>query len=354
MTEWKPLPAGLEPDVERFVKELRARKDAAGLSLVALAQATAYSKSSWERCLNGGRLPPETAVRALAQRIGGGDAERLLALWELAEHAASGRGRTAPPAAPTPRSPEPGRAAPPPPAAPDPAPASGPGDAPGPGDASGPADAPGPVVAPDRQSPAPGVPPGQPGQTVPDAAEFPPAAPTRRLPVGLLAGAAAAALAVVALAVVLTGRDEPAGPGGGAGLSQAVDDPVNGQVVDCHDSSCDGQDSVQQGCGADAWTAATSRVGQTYVEVRYSSSCRAAWARIRWAQPGDRVEIVTTDGRRYAETVPDDANLAAFTFMVGAPMPGEARACWQTADGEEGCTAPGGSEPLPEAPPVPS
>ncbi|MBB1256879.1 helix-turn-helix domain-containing protein, partial [Streptomyces sp. OF3] len=96
MAEWKPLPERVHPDVRRLVTEMRRAKDVADLSLSALADATAYSRSSWERCLNGAQLPPRQAVEALATRTGT-DRARLLALWELAEYAWSGRGRTTPP-----------------------------------------------------------------------------------------------------------------------------------------------------------------------------------------------------------------------------------------------------------------
>ncbi|MEV0369938.1 DUF2690 domain-containing protein [Streptomyces sp. NPDC050636] len=72
------------------MRELRART---GLSLAALAARTPYSKSSWERYLNGKKLPPRDAVEALC-RLAGEPPGRLVALWELADAAWSGRGRS--------------------------------------------------------------------------------------------------------------------------------------------------------------------------------------------------------------------------------------------------------------------
>jgi transcriptional regulator with XRE-family HTH domain len=63
------------------LRELRSRT---GLSLAALAQRTAYSKSSWERYLNGKSLPPREAVRELCRLADEPDG-RLVALWEIAE-----------------------------------------------------------------------------------------------------------------------------------------------------------------------------------------------------------------------------------------------------------------------------
>ncbi|GFN01023.1 hypothetical protein Sfulv_58330 [Streptomyces fulvorobeus] len=83
------------------LRELRART---GLSLAALSQRTAYSKSSWERYLNGKSLPPRKAVRELC-RIANEADSRLLALWEIAESDWSGRAAdpTPAPAEPRPR-----------------------------------------------------------------------------------------------------------------------------------------------------------------------------------------------------------------------------------------------------------
>jgi transcriptional regulator with XRE-family HTH domain len=72
--------------VQELVVRLRELKDGLGLSMAALARKTAYSKSSWERYLNGTTLPPRQAVEMLAQ-LSGTESARLLALWEVAEHA---------------------------------------------------------------------------------------------------------------------------------------------------------------------------------------------------------------------------------------------------------------------------
>ncbi|MPY63572.1 helix-turn-helix domain-containing protein [Streptomyces spongiae] len=80
---WQPLPDGLPPEVRHFVEQLRLLKDRTGLSLVALGARTAYSKSSWQRYLNGTQPPPQQAVVALC-RVAGEDAERFGVRWELA------------------------------------------------------------------------------------------------------------------------------------------------------------------------------------------------------------------------------------------------------------------------------
>ncbi|BCK69103.1 hypothetical protein Srufu_030560 [Streptomyces libani subsp. rufus] len=83
MSRWSGLPASLDQRMRQLVVQLRRLKDHSGLSLAALAARTPYSKSSWERYLNGKKLPPAGAVEALA-RLCGADATRLLALHEVA------------------------------------------------------------------------------------------------------------------------------------------------------------------------------------------------------------------------------------------------------------------------------
>ncbi|MFI1498504.1 helix-turn-helix domain-containing protein [Streptomyces platensis] len=129
MSRWSGLPASLDHRVRQLVVRLRRLKDHSGLSLAALAARTPYSKSSWERYLNGKKLPPAAAVEALA-RLCGADVTRLLALHEVAAQAWSA-GRPVPEArppvpaarpAPPVRSAPPGRSGPPPRAAGDEAP----------------------------------------------------------------------------------------------------------------------------------------------------------------------------------------------------------------------------------------
>ncbi|MFJ9155673.1 helix-turn-helix domain-containing protein [Streptomyces griseoviridis] len=81
---WKMLPESLGPAERQLVAELRLLKDRSGLSLMSLAARTPFSVSSWERYLNGGAVPPTTAVVAFA-RLAGADAAPLLALRDAAQ-----------------------------------------------------------------------------------------------------------------------------------------------------------------------------------------------------------------------------------------------------------------------------
>lgn len=67
----------------RLVAELRRLRAHTGLSYVRLGSHTGYSRSSWERFLNGKQLPPRSAVEALA-RLAGADPTRVIRCWELA------------------------------------------------------------------------------------------------------------------------------------------------------------------------------------------------------------------------------------------------------------------------------
>ncbi|GGZ17522.1 helix-turn-helix domain-containing protein [Streptomyces poonensis] len=91
MSRWKQLPTSLDPRVRQLVVHLRRAKDHSGLGLRALASRTGYSRSSWDRYLNGRALPPQRAVEAFA-RACDIDPARLLALHEVAVEASDGGG----------------------------------------------------------------------------------------------------------------------------------------------------------------------------------------------------------------------------------------------------------------------
>lgn len=91
----RPKETGVLPlETARLVQSLRDLRTRTGLSLAALAAKTAYSKSSWERYLNGRTLPPRQAVLALCA-LAGEPPDRCLALWELAS-CADGKPAVAP------------------------------------------------------------------------------------------------------------------------------------------------------------------------------------------------------------------------------------------------------------------
>ncbi|MEU4682463.1 peptidoglycan-binding protein [Streptomyces xinghaiensis] len=201
MSRWKQLPDTLDERTRQLVVQLRRLKDRSGLSLVSLGRKTAYSRSSWERYLNGKALPPRQAVEQLA-RLGGTDPTRLLVLHELAE-AAGRRTAGAPAAGST------GAEAGP----------AGDGEAGDGGARDSPAgDAPAEDGTARAASPGPhpGGPEGPLPGPGPDPARVPEPTRRRRLRVPVVAGLAVAAVAAGAALLVAApweGGDTPAVPG---------------------------------------------------------------------------------------------------------------------------------------------
>ncbi|MGW0612957.1 DUF2690 domain-containing protein [Streptomyces sp. NPDC002788] len=86
MPRWKALPDELDPQIREFTSQLRRLVDRSGLSLASVADRTGYSKTSWERYLNGRLLAPKGAIVALAE-VTGTNPVHLTTMWELAERA---------------------------------------------------------------------------------------------------------------------------------------------------------------------------------------------------------------------------------------------------------------------------
>jgi len=266
------------------LRELRART---GLSLAALAARTPYSKSSWERYVNGKKLPPRDAVEALC-RLAGEPAGRLVALWELADAAWSGRGRSGAAQARDGRS-----------AADD-----GPERATAPGTA---------VVA------AAGPPAD--GEATPR--------PTRRL-AGLAAGAGAGGVALVAALALWTAA------GAGGLVTGAV--PEASEMTGCRARACDGKDPESMRCDLpDLMRTPVERTaaGGERVQLRYGTVCGAAWGRVRDGRIGDRVEVVAPGAAPRSVRVLDrfDAEDWLVTPMAAARGPEGVRLCLYPAGG---------------------
>ncbi len=272
----------MSPEHIRLTEALRELRARSGLSLAALAGRTAFSKSSWERYLNGKSLPPREAVRELC-RIAGEPDGRLLALWEIAESDWSGRAASSRfPAAP----------------------------------ATVPATGPSAVRAPDE--PAPGT-----GRRR-----------SRRVRLLVVLVSAYAVLAGTAALALLLLPDRH-GPEDGA--EAAVPYSLG---PTCHGADCEGEDPIRMICGVGPDTLSTRRTGTgAHVELRYSRKCGASWARIWGTRIGDRVRI-TAAGRSHEGRVgnEDDTTTYVYTPMVTA-RPGTAlRACLLPASDTGGRT----------------
>ncbi|GAA0951475.1 DUF2690 domain-containing protein [Nonomuraea longicatena] len=93
------------------------------------------------------------------------------------------------------------------------------------------------------------------------------------------------------------------------------------QALACSGSACDGKDPAAY-CGGDARTLDSLTLGAAILELRYSPSCRAAWARIsnaRWEPysqfPGIARVTRDSDGRTYSCVVPAGGS-SCYTLMV--------------------------------------
>lgn len=273
------------------MRELRVRT---GLTLAGLAERTPYSKSSWERYLNAKKLPPRGAVEALCL-LAGEPSGGLVALWELADAAWSGRGR------------------------PD-------------GSGRGP-DGAGRSMSPDRRtSPAP----------APASAAA--GAPSPRLPqrvVAVVAGACAGLVAVGAAVLVFGAGAGGVGTGPGKGAA-----PVPSEVTGCRARACDGKDPESMYCELpDLVVTPVERTAARgeHVQIRYGKACGAAWGRLRNGRVGDRLEVSVPGVRPRSVRVVDrfDAEGYLVTPMAAARGPEGIRLCLYPAGGGAGeCFAP--------------
>ena len=311
MAHWQRLPDALDPDVRRLVEQLRLLKDRSGRSLKSLAEATACSKSAWQRYLNGSKLPPRAVVASLG-RLTGADAPRLLLLWDLAEAAwmpdAASLPRLSPPtlsmlpaaAAPTPAAPAPAASAPAP-LGPTPSVST-------------------PSVSTVLVPVAAGADPLPP--LVPRARGY---TPRRRLvPVFAVVGAAALVLGGAGLGYPWLWSDLTATTPAGRHVAQdaALGGPVGS--APCTGSSCQGRDPDASGCDRDAVTAGAVDVDSLIVQLRYSHHCAAAWAR---AQGGSRAMEL-----RSLSISADDGRVLATLPVAGAVGPADHSPMLSTAD----------------------
>ncbi|MEV3911241.1 helix-turn-helix domain-containing protein [Streptomyces canus] len=393
------MPDELDPQVREFASQLRRLVDRSGLSIAAVADRTGYSKTSWERYLNGRLLAPKGAIVALAE-VTGTNPVHLTTMWELAERAWSrsemrhdmtmeairiSQARAAlgefgaPPAhvkggktarrsssvTATPGVAGPAGVAPtvpPQPAAPETdgvearqgsssgnswgiagyqgpsQPSSGRTAAAAPVSTGGPAwtpGAPGPYDEPQDARPGDGSSGGADGA----AGSGGSGAGKRRLTM-FLSGVVGVLVVVAAVFFLTDGGGDKKNAGADKSPSPSASTSVSLPAgVKCSGAGCTGKDAEAMGCSGNlVTTAKTATVGATVVEVRYSESCGAAWGRVTQAGQGDKVEVAAGKATEQSGNITEVGDTIAYTPMVAVKDAGEAKACVTLASGQSGCT----------------
>ncbi|MFJ4981857.1 DUF2690 domain-containing protein [Streptomyces coeruleorubidus] len=309
----RPPPSPLPPERARLASVLTEVKAGTGLSLAALAAKTTFSKSSWERYLNGKTLPPRQAVQELC-RLAGEPEGRCLALWELAETEWSGRAAPTTPiqrATPTPAQ----RATPTQRPTPTPTQTPVPSQAPAP-----------------TQMPPPAKTHAPPPQThAPKEADVRPAIGGRGAVMAILASVCAIAAGGLSVALVLL-AGQPADPRPSPPPSPSAPAPR------CRAAACEGRSPMHMRCGTAPLTLASHRTSTgARLELRFSEKCEAGWARMWSTRIGDRLELNRTDGGRRPHSAEVTDGIAAqsyvFTPMTEARSGTTVRACFRPAAG---------------------
>ncbi|MBP0461079.1 DUF2690 domain-containing protein [Streptomyces montanisoli] len=322
---------GTDPAGE-LADRIRELIDRSGLSLDAVAARTGRGRHEWDAYVRGLRRPSREATAALAEALGT-QRDPLLQLWDRAESHAPASvtgegGRPAPSRRGTghPHAPRHSR----------------PGGRPH-GDRRPRHARTGTLVA-----TAVGVAlvvlavvlltglGGGDGHTAAAGSRTSPAAPGGHGGSGRSGGKAAAP----APAPTATDPAATASPSPSASASASAGPSLPGGVR-CAPGACAGEDPEATGCaGGNASTLAAARVGGAYVEVRYSATCRAAWARVTGAPSGATLRI-TPGGSPVAAGAEADAGagVGTYTPMVAAADPHGLRACLTPAHGPRGCAS---------------
>ncbi len=114
----------------------------------------------------------------------------------------------------------------------------------------------------------------------------------------------------------------------------------------CSNSACDGADPISSGCSADAITAATLdgvEDGEPFkIELRYSPSCRSAWARGTGPRRSATIFIHRVEGKPLEIhsaklTASSGGSYRNWTDMVD-DAGSKAIACYKYTDSSTACT----------------
>lgn len=268
----------LPAECGHLAAELRRLRRRTGLSLVDLGRRTPYSKSSWERYLNGKQQPPRQAVEVLCA-VAREDPGRLLVLWELADTVWSGRAVPASPRA-------------------VPVPASAPGAA---------------GSAPAASAPAASAPAGS-----ASVSERAPATEGRRRRLVLTGSVLGGVLLVLTAGLLLSRESGPRQAGDAGPAEKVIRNPG------CAGAGCAGKDPVRMGCGGAGMVTALrtdTGPGARQLELRYGALCEAVWVRASGLRPGDRVELIVPGVADPQEVRAGDLDVGQYVATPMVPVP---------------------------------
>ncbi|MGW2304301.1 helix-turn-helix domain-containing protein [Streptomyces sp. NPDC001809] len=289
---------------DRVLLGMRRIKEEFGLSYGRLADRTHYSRSSWERFLNGKQWPSRAAIQQLAEVVGEDPAE-LLRLWEHAEELVR-RSRSAGAPAEHREGVETRERVGTHEQVGAPAPQHHEDDEPPDGDALRQG------VDARSRSRSTGTRAPRSGDTT--AKSWPGSVVGRAKPVVHMAiGAVLGALVAIAVLAVISPAGGPSGEAGrptpgkrDSGLtaqsatertqSPAPDHPVPG----CSGESCLGREPQTMNCQWDAKTVRLLYLRGLRIQLRHSPACKAVWGRLENGAIGDGV-IITDKGSRTEE-----------------------------------------------------
>ncbi|MFD8738500.1 helix-turn-helix domain-containing protein [Streptomyces sp. NPDC059618] len=356
MTRSQGVGGGEPSGREALAAELRRLKERSGLSFGRLAGKTHYSRSSWERFLNGKQLPTAVALEEFAA-VMEADADFLLGLLEGAQETTGSGGeaqaqgvspgataRATTPAPATAPAPAPARTTEPSaepeaaqhtlvrPAVPDvvvpagavptrPAPAQAVAAQVVAAQAAGAQPAsvqpvsvqpgfvqPGFVSAPSVEVPSAPTPPAEPEPPSPAARDWKPGVK--------MAGLVAAGALLGSLATTFA---LGAGPFGG---SPGTADPTpKTPRPGCSKDSCQRRDPQAMDCQWDATTARETWLRGMHIELRYSAACGAVWGRIESGAVGDSVTIKDKYALELSATVRVDRDTYTGMLPVDSAAP---------------------------------
>ncbi|MFD5819081.1 helix-turn-helix domain-containing protein [Streptomyces sp. NPDC127038] len=364
MTRSQGVGGGVPSGREALAAELRRLKERSGLSFGRLAGKTHYSRSSWERFLNGKQLPTAVALEEFAA-VMEADADFLLGLLEGAQETPGSGGEAraqgvspgaaapAPTRAPSPTTepsaePEAARHALVRPTVPDTVvPAGAVPTRPAPAQAVAaqvvaaqvvaaqaagaqpvsvqpvsiqPASVqPGFVSAPSVEVPPTPAPPTEPEPPSPAARDWKPGVK--------MAGLVAAGALLGSLATTFA-----LGAGPFDGSPGTADPTPKTPRPGCSKDSCQRRDPQAMDCQWDATTARETWLRGMHIELRYSAACGAVWGRIESGAVGDSVTIkdkyalelsatVRVDRDTYTGMLPVDSTAPPRTVTICGRIP---------------------------------